>query len=86
MLCNYAIKHAYLCGSHVADFGARPRKLFVVVNPVSGRGSGLHTWLEVEKLFELAEVEVEAVGELNSTDTNIRMYVCAVVLSCVTRW
>ena len=49
-----------------AEFGARPRKLFVVVNPVSGRGYGLHTWLEVQKLFELAEVEVEAVGELRA--------------------
>lgn len=61
-------------GSPATEFGARPRKLFVVVNPVCGRGSGLHTWREVEKLFELAEVEVEAVGEPNGSNTSLRSY------------
>lgn len=46
-----------------------------MVNPVSGRGSGLRTWLDVEKLLELAEVEVEAVGELNGSNTSLRMYI-----------
>jgi len=56
-----------------------------VVNPVSGRGSGLHTWSEVEKLFELAEVEVETVGELNNSDINfIRTYTCRYIrMNCV---
>ena len=43
---------------------------------MSGRGSGLHTWSEVEKLFELAEVEVEVVGEPSSSDTN---FICTYV-------
>ena len=47
-----------------------------MVNPVSGRGSGLHSWSEVEKLFELAEVEVEVVGEPSSCDTN---FICTYV-------
>jgi hypothetical protein len=43
----------------IQNFGHRPRRLYVVINPVSGDGSSLSTWSKVEDMFALAQVHTE---------------------------
>ena len=49
------------------DFGNRPRKLYVVVNPYSGDSPGAveRTWNKVERLFQLAQIHTDVICELN---------------------
>ena len=42
-----------------SDFGNRPRKLYVVVNPASGEGCAVKTWDKVERLFQLTHITTE---------------------------
>jgi ceramide kinase len=39
----------------------RPRKLYVVINPLSGKGNALKVWEKIERLFQVAEVELTVV-------------------------
>jgi len=50
----------------VLDFGNRPRKLFVVVNPESGGGASQveKTWRKVQHMFQLANIHVDVLSEL----------------------
>lgn len=43
------------------NFGSRPRKLYVVVNPVSGdtRGAAERTWRRARAMFELAHIHTD---------------------------
>lgn len=43
----------------IQNFGHRPRRLYVVINPTSGNGCSLSTWSKVEPLFKLANVHTE---------------------------
>ena len=52
---NYHSKHFFV----VSDFGNRPRRLYVVVNPASAEGNALRIWNRVEKLFQLTHITTE---------------------------
>ncbi|CAI8031706.1 Ceramide kinase [Geodia barretti] len=41
------------------NFGNRPRRLYVVVNPASGEGTALRVWSKVERLFQLTHITTE---------------------------
>jgi len=45
------------------NFGNRPRKLYVVVNPYSGDSPGAvdRTWNKVERLFQLAQIHTDVI-------------------------
>lgn len=43
----------------ILDFGNRPRRLYVVVNPASGEGTALRVWNRVERLFQLTHITTE---------------------------
>lgn len=45
------------------DFGNRPRRLYVVVNPASGEGNALRVWNRVERLFHLTHITTELMCE-----------------------
>ena len=51
----YLHVHMYM----VSDFGNRPRRLYVVVNPASAEGNALHVWSRVERLFQLTHITTE---------------------------
>ena len=55
ILKNYHSKHFFV----VSDFGNRPRRLYVVVNPASAEGNALRIWNRVEKLFQLTHITTE---------------------------
>lgn len=43
------------------NFGNRPRRLYVIVNPVSGTGAAPKVWAKVQSLFQLAQINTEVV-------------------------
>lgn len=47
----------------LSDFGHRPRRLYVVINPTSGNNISLSVWAKVEPLFRLANVHTEVFGK-----------------------
>lgn len=47
----------------LSDFGHRPRRLYVVINPTSGNNTSLSVWAKVEPLFRLANVHTEVFGK-----------------------
>ena len=48
------------------DFGHRPRRVYVIINPTCGSNSGWNTWIKVEPFFVLAHVHTEVIGKLIS--------------------
>ena len=75
----------------VPDFGNRPRRLYVVVNPASGEGTSLRVWSKVERLFQLTHITTEILCKLTRSSYVIplpRARVCSFLLfpnnlSCV---
>ena len=49
-----------------SDFGHRPRRVYVIINPTCGSSSGWNTWIKVEPFFVLAHVHTEVIGKLIS--------------------
>jgi ceramide kinase len=45
----------------LVECNPRPRKLYVVINPLSGKGNALKVWEKIERLFQVAEVELTVV-------------------------
>ena len=46
------------------DFGHRPRRLYIMINPTAGNRAGLSTWAKVEHLFQISNVHTEIFSEL----------------------
>jgi hypothetical protein len=48
------------------DFGNRPRKLYVVINPMSGSGSGSgfdKMWQKIQRMFQIANIHTDVLSE-----------------------
>ena len=45
------------------DFGQRPRRLYVIINPVCGGDSGVECWRKVEPMFNSAHIHTDYLGE-----------------------
>ena len=66
MSCDNHMKGVCVCCdffSFAADFGNRPRRLYVIINPTSGDHSGVDTWRRVEPMFNTAHIHTDYLGE-----------------------
>ena len=66
--------------SHIhTDFGNRPRRLYVIVNPASGGGKGASekVWHKVQQMFTVGQVVTDVTSE--SLHTSTRSNDCVLV-------
>ncbi len=47
------------------DFGNRPRKLYIVINPFSGASasSNSKTWVKIQKMFQAANIHTDVLSK-----------------------
>ena len=47
------------------DFGNRPRKLYIVINPVSGASTSASnkTWQKIQKMFQVANIHTDILSK-----------------------
>ncbi len=62
----------------LTDFGNRPRRLYVIVNPVSGGGGTEKLWSKVQQMFTVGQIVTDVISKSHT----MKKQYCTLLSTC----